>query len=280
MHHGGRSPFDAIRRTDGRGEYWMARDLQPLLGYSGWRDFAGAIERAKATAAGSGVDVYEVFAEVRNIPSELGGRPRADYRLTRYACYLVAMNGDTTKSEVAAAQTYFAVRAREAEVSAVGHAAIPDVATPEGVLAMANLFQRTARELVEAKALNAALEPRAAYVDEFVAPTGDATILRVVAQQLGAKERALRDFLLEHKVIYKRDLGTYWSRSKRRGVAEYEYLPSAAYRDWFQVRDQPEAPRHHNGQIRTTLYVTPVGKVRIGALLARRNRTIEDGKAS
>lgn len=110
------SPFDAVRqvRDDGT-EYWSARDLMPLLGYEQWRRFGDSIERAKLTASNQGYDVEKGFCRLRQ-EVEIG-RPREDYNLTRYAAYLVAMNGDPRKNEVAAAQSYFAIRTREAETS-------------------------------------------------------------------------------------------------------------------------------------------------------------------
>ena len=112
------SPFDTIRRVRPDGsEYWSARDLMPLLGYDQWRRFAGAIERAQASCVNTGSDLQGNFAGADNNPSELVGRPSADYHLSRYACYLVAMNGDPRKPAIAAAQAYFVVRTREAETA-------------------------------------------------------------------------------------------------------------------------------------------------------------------
>lgn len=109
-------PFDAIRKTDAHGEHWSARDLQPMLGYQEWRNFESTIDRAKLACANSGSDVASNFGDANKV-SGLRGPSQADYRLTRYGCYLVAMNGDPRKREIAAAQTYFAVKTREAEVA-------------------------------------------------------------------------------------------------------------------------------------------------------------------
>lgn len=111
----GQSPFDAICRiSDVGAEYWSARDLMPLLGYPRWQDFVPAIDRAKASAEVQGHSLATLF---RVNPEKSGGRPREDFHLSRFACYLVAMNGDPRKPEVAAAQAYFAIRTREAETA-------------------------------------------------------------------------------------------------------------------------------------------------------------------
>lgn len=116
---GGASPFDAIRHVDAYGrEYWIAREMQPLMGYPRWQHFEPVIDRAKKAARNVG-DAAAVFTESRNNPSEQGGRPAKDYRLTRAAAYYVALNGDPDKPEVAAAQAYFVHRTREAELGAI-----------------------------------------------------------------------------------------------------------------------------------------------------------------
>lgn len=107
------SMFDAIMRTDGYGnEYWSARDLAPLMGYSAWRNFETPLTRAMTAANNQGHDVGTNFARSRNITST---KPQEDFHLSRFACYLVAMNGDPNKTEVAEAQMYFAVQTRVAE---------------------------------------------------------------------------------------------------------------------------------------------------------------------
>lgn len=109
------SPFDAIRqvRADGT-EFWSARDLLPLMGYANWRNFETPVRRAMKTAANQGMDVASLFAGSRKVAAS--GPAAEDFELSRYAAYLVAMNGDPNIPEVAEAQHYFAVRTREAEV--------------------------------------------------------------------------------------------------------------------------------------------------------------------
>lgn len=108
------SPFDAIMGEDGR---WSARDLQGLMGYSRWNELKNPLKRAVATARNQGFDVEDLFRRSTENPSDQGGRPREEYRLTRMAAYLLAMNGDPNKPEVAAAQAYFATKTREAELA-------------------------------------------------------------------------------------------------------------------------------------------------------------------
>lgn len=143
-----RSTFDQLCRADGGGEYWMARELMRPLGYEKWERFESAIERAVITCTNSGQAADQHFSRSREVVPQ-GGPMRADYRLTRYAAYLVAMNGDPRKPAIAAAQTYFAVRTREAEV-----AVAPVPASQLDVLAAAVAeLQRVERESRQAKAL-------------------------------------------------------------------------------------------------------------------------------
>lgn len=111
------SPFDAIRRVRPDGsEYWGARDMQPLMGYSQWSKLKTPLNRAMATAKNQGLDVAANFARSGKVAGQSG--PAAeDYELSRTAAYLLAMNGDPNKPEVAAAQMYFAGKTREAELA-------------------------------------------------------------------------------------------------------------------------------------------------------------------
>ena len=99
-------------------ECWSARELQGILGYDKWDNFINVIEKAKTACEGSGVKVSDHFADVGKMVDLGSGSQREieDVALTRYACYLVAQNGNSSKSEVAFAQTYFAVQIRKQEI--------------------------------------------------------------------------------------------------------------------------------------------------------------------
>jgi len=108
----------SAQQTDGGVEYWLARDIQHLLGYTKWDNFLNVVSKAKTACDVSGRQVSDHFADVGKMVDLGSGSQREvdDIMLTRYACYLIAQNGDPKKQEIAFAQTYFAIQTRRAEL--------------------------------------------------------------------------------------------------------------------------------------------------------------------
>ncbi|MGC0365066.1 DNA-damage-inducible protein D [Rhodococcus sp. 27YEA15] len=250
------SPFDSIRqvRPDGP-EFWSARDLMPLLGYDKWERFTGSIDRAIATAQNSGQQ--SGFSRLReNLPG--GTKPREDFRLSRFACYLVAMNGDPRKPEVAAAQAYFAIRTREAE------------ATPKPAqLSRLDLIEIARAAEVERLALEAKvseLAPKAEYVDTFVTDA-DLLSFRTVASTLETPESELRKILIEHGWIYV-ETATRWSESQQKKETINRYSEYSNKKSYFRRIEEHKAPRFR-GEVMHTLKITPPGAQAIAKAVSR-----------
>jgi DNA-damage-inducible protein D len=114
LHH----DFESVACQSDNVEFWYARDLQNLLGYNEWRNFILVIDKAKTACKQSKQRVKDHFVDVNKMVALGSGSARGvgDIRLTRYACYLIAQNGDPRKVEIAFAQTYFAVQTRKQEV--------------------------------------------------------------------------------------------------------------------------------------------------------------------
>jgi len=112
--------FEEIKHIDENGvEFWYARELMPVLQYSNWQNFEKIIDKAKISCENSGISVFEHFIDVNKLSKRANNAEVEikDYELTRYACYLIAQNGDSRKKVIALAQTYFAVQTRKQELT-------------------------------------------------------------------------------------------------------------------------------------------------------------------
>ena len=112
--------FEDIKHIDENGvEFWYARELQLVLNYTEWRKFENVINKAKESCKNSDITISEHFVDIDKLSKRANNAKVIikDYKLTRYACYLIAQNGDSRKKVIALAQTYFAVQTRRQEIS-------------------------------------------------------------------------------------------------------------------------------------------------------------------
>ena len=112
--------FEDIKHIDESGvEFWYARELMKILDYNKWENFEKVINKAKESCENSSISVFEHFPDIRKTIKMPKGAEKTiiDYKLTRYACYLIAQNGDSRKKVIALAQTYFAIQTRKQEIS-------------------------------------------------------------------------------------------------------------------------------------------------------------------
>lgn len=111
--------FESIKHVDENGvEFWYARELMTMLEYSKWGNFVKVIDKAKESCKSSDINIIDHFAEVgKMVKAGVADKKIDDLKLTRYACYLIAQNGDSRKKTIALAQTYFAVQTRKQEIS-------------------------------------------------------------------------------------------------------------------------------------------------------------------
>lgn len=151
--------FESIKHINEYGEeYWLARELQPVLEYAQWRRFADAIERAKLACKNSGYEVDDHFADVGKMVDIGSGAEREidDVMLSRYACYLIVMNGDPRKEVIAVGQTYFAVKTRQQEL--IDN--YEELTEDQKRLAIRNEMIAHNKSLAEAAQMAGVMEPR------------------------------------------------------------------------------------------------------------------------
>jgi DNA-damage-inducible protein D len=235
----------------------------PLLGYDKWQNFESAIDRACASIRNQGMDVGAHVTGASKVSGQRGPAQR-DFHLSRFACYLVAMNGDPRKPEVAAAQAYFAIKTREAEVAAT------PALTEDEIVAQALAITTRKVEALTAKV--AELEPKAAYVDKFVT---DEDVLRfaTVASTVGLQESALRALLVEKKWIFA-ETTTRWSNAQGRKLTVNRYSEYADKKSYFQRIENHDAPRFR-GEVMHTLKITPAGAQAVARLVRRSGNVVD-----
>ncbi|UEM46344.1 antirepressor [Mycobacterium phage Enceladus] len=233
------SPFDALKlATEDGSERWSARDLMPLLGYAKWQDFDNVITRAMTACLNTGERVTSNFMGAHKIS---GTKPGKDYHLTRYGAYLVAMNGDPRKPEIAAAQTYFAVKTREAEVAKPLSG--KELLAAALVEANAVLEART-KELTEAKQQVALAAPKAEFYDKFVDANGSVSV-GTVAKILGLSQNKLFDRL--------RLIGVFI------GTGHLRNTPYQRYMHHFEVKTHTVTHNDGTQHVSYTTRVRPSG---------------------
>lgn len=251
------SPFDAIMRTDDFGnEYWSARELMPLLAYAQWKNFEIPLQRAMAAADNQGHNVETNFSRSRKITQT---KPQEDFHLSRFAAYLVAMNGDPNKPEVASAQAYFAIQTRVAETQAP----VRELTFEEKMLeVMGTLKDRVSQQAQELEQARPAVEYHERYVSNE-----DAIIVAEFAAQHGISSLAMFKLLRDKKIVYRTKVTEHYSSKRERLVDDNEYRAYSGFLKFFDLRPQHNVVRYHNGQLRQTLYVRQAFALELASLI-------------
>ena len=258
------NPFEALKmvRPDGS-EYWSARDLQEALGYEKWERFNDSISRAMVSCESTGYNVKDQFPGAgKMIETGKGARREVlDYHLTRYACYLTAMNGDPRKSEIAAAQTYFAIKTREAEVSQARPAL--DMSDPL-ILAQHYVESETHRRVLAAEnvELRQVLVVAAPKVESFDAYIGTEGLhnFNTAAKLVGWGRNKMLEELRRRKILM--------SGGDSQNVP-YQHFIDKGY---FEVKVRSWRSPAGEG-VATTAFVTPKGIGYLNGLIGKPGRT-------
>jgi DNA-damage-inducible protein D len=199
METDGTSPFDAIRHEDGAGnEYWSARELAKVLGYTtNFRNFQPVIAKAETSCESSGYATSDHFAHVRTMIGTGKGAQRAaeDVHLSRYACYLVVMNGDPDKPIIAAGQTYFAEQTRRQELA--DEAALPGLSEAQRRLFVRKQLRDHNKQLAEAANAAGVITPRdfALFQDHGYRGLYAGETARLIAERKGVKPGQILEYM-------------------------------------------------------------------------------------
>ena len=180
---------DFARQTEEGIEFWLARDLQHLLGYGKWENFQNVISKAKTACEISGQDIANHFPDVgKTIQMPKGAEKTIDdLMLTRYACYLIAQNGDSRKKEIAFAQTYFALQTRKAKL------------IEQRMLEFERVQARKKISETEKELSKVIFEQTGGNQSFTIIRSGDKALFNQTTQQMknkwGAKNKPLADFM-------------------------------------------------------------------------------------
>lgn len=190
------SPFDSIRHQDVDGEFWLARELTEILGYPRWADAEDMIDRAKTSCQNAGNSLVENFS---GISLKTSGRPKQDYRLSRFACYLIAQNGDPRKPEIAAAQAYFAIKTREAEIVEIQQPVVRELPTRDIVdyVQAANMVEQLPEGMLKQLLKNGLIDEVSLQQNLKYLPVAEKpkqyTIAKVRAKMLGYTDAQIKN---------------------------------------------------------------------------------------
>lgn len=262
------SPFDAIRRVREDGsEYWSARELMPLLSYPTWQYFRPVLDRAESSALAHGQDIEKQFMVNHESPAG-GGRSREDLHLTRYAAYLVAMNGDPRKPEVASAQSYFAIRTREAETAAPSREMSFEEKALEVMGELTKRVEAQQHELTEAKPLVARAKTYAASAKDQGRQEFAREICKWARDQHGAHvtQNEVHQYLGRKLHIFivgdRTDNGHATADAEKRGLAVTEKGTNESGFNWAAGRLTPKGQAY--AWDRLTKHIAEHGALTIG----------------
>ena len=203
--------FEDIKHIDKNGnEFWYARELQVVLEYKEWRKFNGVIQKAIIACENSGISALQHFVGTDKLSKRANNAEVIvqDYKLTRYACYLIAQNGDSRKKVISLAQTYFAVQTRKQELKKPEYEQLSD---DEIVFRALNIMNDKIKKLEQENVVKENLikeyEPKITYLDQILA-SKDLINITVIAKDYGMSAKAFNQLLADNKIQYK--VGKQW----------------------------------------------------------------------